>query len=190
MVIAESFKGRKIWSTKDIWTLIKQKQGMRDILHLMQFSHCWNFYPPPAGKVIWCPFDKSWSEYVRILTGAGYKVIWSHIDDGKDFFTYEPEHWDILISNPPFSKKDAVLEKAYSFNKPFALLLPVNTIQGKARFDIFKNEIQLLCFDSRIGFSLNRGEAPVEGTSFGSAYFCRDLLPTKLELRRLDKSVA
>lgn len=35
------------------------------------------FLPPPAGKVIWCPFDKSWSEYVRILTGAGYKVICS-----------------------------------------------------------------------------------------------------------------
>lgn len=43
------------------------------------------FLPPPAEKVIWCPFDKSWSEYVRILTGAGYKVIWSHIDDRKDF---------------------------------------------------------------------------------------------------------
>ena len=127
--------------------------------------------PPPAGKVIWCPFDKSWSEYVRILTGAGYKVICSHIDDGKDFFTYEPEHWDILISNPPFSKKDAVLEKAYSFNKPFALLLPVNTIQGKARFDIFKNEIQLLCFDSRIGFSLNRGEAPVGDVILGALIF-------------------
>ena len=50
LAIAEGFEGSKIWSTKDIWTLIKQKQGMRDILHLMQFSHCWNFYPTPGGK--------------------------------------------------------------------------------------------------------------------------------------------
>lgn len=133
---------------------------------------------------------------MKVFREFGYKVEYSHIDEGRDFFTYEPKHWDIyepkhwdiLVSNPPFSKKNDVLQRAYELGKPFALLLPVNSIQGKARFDIFKNDIQMLCFDSRIGF-MNRGHMnePVEGTSFGSAYFCRNFLPSKLELRRLVK---
>lgn len=119
---------------------------------------------------------------------GGVRVICSHIDEGKDFFEYEPEKWDIMISNPPFSKKDKVLERAFSFNKPFALLLPANSIQGKARFNIFNNEIQMLCFDSRIGFHMNGDMKKVtEGTAFGSAYFCKDFLPSKLELRELHK---
>ena len=121
-------------------------------------------------------------------SGGGYKVIRSHIDEGKDFFEYEPQQWDIMISNPPFSKKDKVLERAFSFNKPFALLLPANSIQGKARFKIFQNDIQMLCFDSRIGFHIN-GDMKnfTKSPSFGSAYFCRDFLPSKLELRELHR---
>ena len=124
----------------------------------------------------------------RHSSGGGYKVIRSHIDEGKDFFEYEPDHWDIMISNPPFSKKDKVLERAFSFNKPFALLLPANSIQGKARFKIFQNDIQMLCFDSRIGFHIN-GDMKnfTKSPSFGSAYFCRDFLPSKLELRELHR---
>ena len=122
------------------------------------------------------------------VQAGGYEVVHSHIDEGKDFFEYEPEHWDIMISNPPFSKKDEVLERAFSFNKPFALLLPANSIQGKARFKIFRNEIQMLCFDARIGFHMNGNMKHVtEGTAFVSAYFCRDFLPSKLELRELHK---
>lgn len=90
--------------------------------------------------------------------------------------------------HPPFSKKDAVLRRAYELNKPFALLLPANSIQGKTRFEIFKNDVQMLCFDQRIDFmNPKHMDSPVKGTPFGSAYFCRGLLPTRLELRRLDK---
>lgn len=143
----------------------------------------------PKDKVIWCPFDEEWSAYYQMFTENGYKVIRSCIGDNQDFFTYEPdEHWDILISNPPFSKKDKVLERAFSFNKPFALLLPANSIQGKKRFEIFRNEIQMLAFDLRVDYHTNGNMKDyTKGNHFGSAYFCRDLLPTKLEMRRLNK---
>lgn len=95
--------------------------------------------------------------------------------------------WDILISNPPFSKKNDVLKRAYDLNKPFALLLPCNSIQGKERYRIFKNEIQMLCFDTRVDYHTNNMQSTTKGTPFGSAYFCRNLLPTKLELRKLNK---
>ena len=37
--------------------------------------------------IIWCPFDEPWSQYVTIFEREGFKVIHSHIDEGKNFFT-------------------------------------------------------------------------------------------------------
>ena len=142
----------------------------------------------PKDKVIWCPFDEEWSAYYRLLSEKGYTVVRSSLKEGQDFFTYEPEKWDILVSNPPFSKKDNVLQRAFSFGKPFALLLPVNNIQGKRRYRIFRNRIQMLVFDGRVDYHTRKNmQETTKGNHFGSAYFCRDLLPTKLELRQLNK---
>ena len=137
---------------------------------------------------VWCPFDTINSAFVNELFINGNKVIFSHITDGKDFFNYEPPYYDIIISNPPFSIKDAVLKRLYELNKPFAMLLPVNTIQGVTRYKYFKNGIQLLVFDQRIGFhNLNNMITTVEGSPFASAYFCRDLLPKDLIIEHLNK---
>lgn len=126
--------------------------------------------------------------FLSNICSGGYDVVRSSLIEGQDFFEYEPEKWDIMISNPPFSKKDDVLQRAFDLGKPFALLLPANSIQGKKRFKIFKNEIQMLCFDQRIDFHTNGDmENYTKGTPFGSAYFCRNFLPTKLELRELHK---
>ena len=142
----------------------------------------------PKDKKIWCPFDEEWSAFYQFLSEKGYEVERSSLKEGQDFFRYEPEHWDILVSNPPFSKKNDVLKRAFSFQKPFALLLPVNSIQGKARYKIFNNEIQMLSFDGRVDYHTRQNmECTTKGNHFGSAYFCRDLLPSKLELRQLVK---
>lgn len=110
----------------------------------------------------------------------------SSLAEGQDFFTYEPENWDIVVSNPPFSIKDKVLERLYSFNKPFAILLPLNSLQGKSRYKYFKNGIQILSFDSRISFhNQNSMDKFIKGTPFASAYFCRDLLPKDLVIEKL-----
>jgi hypothetical protein len=69
--------------------------------------------------VIWCPFDLKHSKYVEVLNQAGFKVIYSHIDEGKNFFYYEPEeNYDVIISNPPFSCKDDVLKRLSELDKP------------------------------------------------------------------------
>ena len=75
----------------------------------------------PKGKKIWCPFDKAWSAFVQILKKDNI-VLYSHIDEGQDFFNYQPDDFDLIISNPPFSVKDQVLERCYTLGKPFALL--------------------------------------------------------------------
>lgn len=65
----------------------------------------------PKNSIVWCPFDTKESEYVRLIQENGNKVIFSHIDEGKNFFFYEPKEYDCIISNPPFSLKDEVLKK-------------------------------------------------------------------------------
>ncbi len=64
----------------------------------------------PKDKVIWCPFDEEWSAYYQSFKENGYEVVRSSLAEGQDFFNYEPNTpFDIIVSNPPFSKKDKVL---------------------------------------------------------------------------------
>lgn len=72
-------------------------------------------------KIIWLPFDKEDSQFVKVLRENGFKVVYSHIEDGKDFLTYEPKEWDVLISNPPYKNKRVYWERALDLLKPFAL---------------------------------------------------------------------
>lgn len=141
-----------------------------------------NIFP----ATIWCPFDKEDSEYVKLLSAAGHKVIYSHIDDGKNFFFFTPdEEYDFIISNPPFSIKDDVLKHLYELNKPYAILLPIPSLQGQKRFPYIK-DCQALIFDKRINYYTNLDEKEIQkGVSFGSFYLCRNFLPKDLIFERL-----
>ena len=138
---------------------------------------------------IWCPFDEDWSAYYNTFKENGHSVIRSSLAEGQDFFNYEPEEYDIIISNPPFNIKDKILKRLDKLNKPFAILLPLNSLQGGSRYETcFKNGIQLLAFDQRIGFhKINKMDVPVEGSPFASAYFCRNILPNDLIVEKLVK---
>lgn len=137
-----------------------------------------------GNNVIWCPFDTEGSEYVKTLKGNGYNVVYSHINNGKDFYKYEPDNWDILVSNPPFTGKRKIVERALSFNKPFALLLPLTWLNDSASKQLFKDkDLQLLMFDKRIKF-INNGKIENKIT-FSSAYYCWNLLPKQIIMKEL-----
>lgn len=137
--------------------------------------------------VIWCPFDEEDSEYVKILRENGYKVIRSHINDGQNFFTYEPdEAYDFIISNPPFSIKDDILRRLHELNKPFAMLLPLPSLQGQKRFEYLK-DCQALIFDKRINFFKDKDTKEIlKGISFASIYICKNFLPKDLIFEKLE----
>ena len=79
-----------------------------------------------------------------------------------------------------------MLKRLYEFGKPFAILLPLNSLQGKTRYQYFAQGIQLLSFDARICFHNPQSMVNVQkGTPFASAYFCRKLLPTDLIIEKL-----
>jgi hypothetical protein len=137
--------------------------------------------------IVWCPFDEEDSEYVKLLKENGNKVIATHIFNGEDFFTYEPEEkYDIIVSNPPFSIKDKILQRLEELNKPYALLLPLPTLQGQKRFSYLKN-CQALIFDKRINFFKNKETKEIQkGVAFASIYICKDILPKDLIFEELN----
>lgn len=139
------------------------------------------------GQTIWCPFDEEDSSYVKLLKEKGYKVIATHIFNGQNFFTYEPtESYDAIISNPPFSIKDDVLKRLSELNKPFAMLLPLPTLQGQKRFEYLKGT-QALIFDKRINFFKDKETKEIQkGVAFASVYICKDILPQNLIFEELE----
>ena len=136
-------------------------------------------------KVVWCPFDTEDSEYVKVFQESGYNVIYSHIDNGQNFFFYEPEYYDVIISNPPFSIKDDILKRLYELNKPYAMLLPLPSLQGQKRFPYLQGA-QALVFDRRINYYRDKEKKEVQkGASFASIYIFKNVLPKDLIFEKL-----
>jgi hypothetical protein len=96
-----------------------------------------------------------------------------------DFLVQQPEQWDITLTNPPFSRKDEFLARAYRLGKPFALLLPVEALGGRRVCLYRQHGIELLVPSKRINFRDNQGELPL-GAAFPTAWFCWRILPRKL----------
>ena len=138
------------------------------------------------NKIVWCPFDEEDSEYVRLLRENGNTVIATHIFNGQNFFDYEPEKYDVIISNPPFSIKDDILKRLNELGKPFAVLFPLPTLQGQKRFEYLK-DTQALIFDKRINFFKNKQTKEIQkGVAFASIYICKDFLPKDLIFEELE----
>lgn len=137
-------------------------KSMKNWLSTGKFNEKDEYYTPPIlveaivpyvdkAKTVWCPFDTEDSEFVIALKNNGNKVIATHIWNGYDFFDYEPsEHYDYIVSNPPFSRKLQVLERLYKLGKPFAMVmgLPILNYQEIGEFFVGK-DLQLLIVDKR-----------------------------------------
>lgn len=137
------------------------------------------FLPPFKDKIIWCPFDTKESEFVKVLTEYGYKIVYSHIDTGQDFYKYEPKEWDLIVSNPPFTNKREIFERANSFNKPYCLLMTLAWLNDTAPKELWHDrDLQLLMFTRRMKFK-GMGSQP----TFSSAYYCYNFLPKQIIMR-------
>jgi hypothetical protein len=142
-----------------------------------------SFIPP--GAVVWCPFDKDDSNFVKLITMFGNKVVFSHIDYGQDFYHYEPdESWDVIVSNPPFTNKRLIFERALSFGKPIALIAPCTWLNDSGSKKAFLNtgrKMQQLLFNNRIIYTGPNGQMANKIT-FSSMYLCSDFLPKDIIL--------
>jgi hypothetical protein len=127
----------------------------------------------PTDKVIWEAFygDGKSGEFLRSL---GFKVIHERLDFFKE------DRGDLIVSNPPFSKKMEVLKRLKVLDKPFVLLLPASTLGTKTLQELFGKDIQVIIPKGRINYIKNGKQT--NGVWFASFFYCykmrlpRDLL--------------
>ena len=149
---------------------------------------------PIIGKLkprstIWCPFDRSESNFVKVLEGNGFKVIHTHIADGQDFFKVEVPECDYIISNPPYSLKGEVFRRLYEIGKPFAMLVNLQGIfDSRDRFELFKgNKVELMWLNPRVDYIKEDGSQP-KSVPFQSGYLCCGLCDNQIEFEFINKT--
>ena len=136
------------------------KYAFENILHLI-----------PKDKIIWEAFygDGNSGKYLQEL---GLNVIHEPIN----FFEEEPTHWDMIISNPPFSKSKEVLHKLKQLDKPFILILPSSKINTQYIRELYFENLQIIIPRKRIHFTkLINGQIPdgwKNGCNFDCFYYC------------------
>lgn len=144
----------------------------------------------PIDKVIWCPFDMGDSNFVTVLRKKGYKVINSHIKEGKDFYLYEPaEKWDLIISNPPFRNKHKLLERLIEFDKPWALIFGIQALNSEKFCDFLQKfkRPQYVHLKRRMCFTkdyLNYDIMKLDRPSFASMWICNDIFKKDIQVWR------
>lgn len=97
-----------------------------------------------------------------------------------DFFNLEKPDVDFIISNPPFSKRDKVLEKLYEWDIPFAMIFSANGLfDGKIRFNLVKKYgAEVIYMYPRVKFIEEDGDR--QSPPFQSVYWCYKMLPEKM----------
>ena len=141
-------------------------------------------------KTVWCPFDTEQSNFVIMLRNSGCNVVVSHKDTGGDFFLSEPEHYDMIISNPPYSIKGEVFKRLFTLNKPFAMLVGVvGLFESKERFNMFKdNTFEIMYLNKRVAYFKDYNEQkPSLNPPFSSVYLCSNMLPEKIVFEEINK---
>ena len=121
--------------------------------------------------VVYCPFDTEESEYVRYFKENGAEVIHGDIKTGQDFFENPIPECDLVISNPPFSRKREIFSKLFAAGIPFALLMNLQAMQYQEMGQLFVEEqqrteaIQFIIPDKKVSFDGHTA-------AFCSGYYC------------------
>ena len=118
----------------------------------------------PTDKKIWAPFygDGKQKQYFEEM---GFDII--HEDE--DFF--ENNKGDLIIDNPPFSKKKEIFNRLKELDKPFILICPSMLLSYKYFQELFKNQIQILVPNKRLSFRHINSERKNYSPPFASFYF-------------------
>jgi hypothetical protein len=139
------------------------------------------YLPKGSGDVIWEPFWNVDSKSAQHLRALGCNVVSGNID----FFT-SPAIGTHIVSNPPFSCKEAVFKRLYELDMPFIVIIPAHSLCTRFIKTYFKNRLQVIIPDYRLHFEKRYAETgerkTLKRTPFDSVYVCykmnlpRDLL--------------
>lgn len=122
----------------------------------------------PKNKKIWECFygDGKSGDYLKSL---GLDVIHEKIDFFKE------NKGEVLISNPPFSRKKEVFTRLKKLDKPFIMICPSSMISTKYMRELYYNEpLQIIIPARRIQFI--KDGLKIEGRcNFNCFYYCYKL---------------
>lgn len=144
---------------------------------LPYLSEGWTIWEPACGE----------GNLLDALYEAGHDAIGTDIIQGCNFFEHDPETWDCLITNPPYSIKYQWLERCYQLGRPFALLLPVETLGAQRAQALFiEHGVQIILFDKRINFKMPNVGWEGSSAQFPVAWFTWGLeLETQIVFAKL-----
>ena len=116
----------------------------------------------PKDKIIWSPFYCSGKQkkYFKELFNLDI------IHEDEDFF--ENNKGEVIVDNPPFSKKKEILTRCKELEKPFILIIPTCLLCLKWFQELYENKIQVIIPKKRLTFK--HYKTPKEGYTppFGS----------------------
>jgi len=139
-------------------------------------------YIPKHWKIWECTDTKGDSLIPDILRERGCDVVSTGMDKLNFLFDKPDFDFDCIITNPPYTLKDEFIKQCYRYKKPWAMLMPLTTLEGVERGKWFGfYGIELLVFDKRVEF--------VGGGAcwFSTGWFCHNILPEKLMFVNLEK---
>ena len=84
-------------------------------------------------STIMMPFDTEASNFVKYAHGLDANLLY----DISDWLETNYEY-DYLITNPPFSIKDDVIERCLASGKPSIIVLPIDALGGVRRHKLYK----------------------------------------------------
>ena len=102
----------------------------------------------PRNKSIWCPFYCDGNQKTDFQK-LGFDII----HEEEDFF--ENDKGDVIIDNPPFSKKKEVFTRLKQLGKPFIMICPSSMINTQYIRQLFKDgddKLQIIIPKGRIHF--------------------------------------
>ncbi|MCK9236260.1 MAG: hypothetical protein M0Q41_13370 [Bacteroidales bacterium] len=125
---------------------------------------------------IWLPFDTEFSRIYLSFKNKGFKkLIRTSLAEGMNFYHFEPEAWDVIISNPPFSGRTKLLKRLFSFNKPFIILQGTQFFNNQFAVNYLckhDEEVSFLFPEGRMSFmTYNEEENIVKSNKSGAAFY-------------------
>ncbi len=132
----------------------------------------------PKDKIIWEPAVGE-GNMADALNGEGYMVNPTGNSKDEDFFFYKPDddEWDIIVTNPPWSRTIEWTQRCFELGKPFALLLKADAHAntGMQKLCAKYGDFEFVYPECRCDFSMPLKGWDSKGAQFNTIWYTHGL---------------
>lgn len=144
--------------------------------------------------IVWLPFDNEYSNiYKSIKKKWGGVIIMSNLEMGLDFYHYQPEKYDMILSNPPFKGRTNLFKRLHEIDKPFIILQATQMFNNQHAVNHLCNSsdnYQFILPRSRMNFITYDPERDLLRSSKNGAAFYSFWLCYKIGLEKTFNSIS